>query len=300
MSLFHNTTPLGHLELLLSTKPDNTERAMSASIGQFLRITGQSLRSARKAGRITQKHVLLFIRYMQSRGLATETIRQRHYLLRTCFRSLLEAGLIEQNPFSPKLLSARQRVQVRPTKLISFDKVKLILGTPALNTKEGIRDRAILALLFGAGLRRSEVSGLSLQDLTLPTVTLTRTKAGKVQTCILPDWASDILEPHLAQRLSESGDTCPLFVRYYKDGTLGERLSDRAIYRLYSKSCKAAGLGHLAPHSARATAITKLLVDGHDLLSVTEFSRHSSVQSMAPYNKRANLIEKNIGSTLNY
>jgi integrase len=78
-------------------------------------------------------------------------------------------------------------------------------------------------------------------------------------------------------------------------------MSDTGLYLLFKQYCMAAGAGmHATPHSARATAITKLLADGIPHREVQEFSRHSSIQMVEWYDKRRFSVEESPAKELSY
>ena len=188
--------------------------------------------------------------------------------------------------------------------------VEKILHSPDIRTKKGLRDSAILSALFGGGLRRSEVASLRVADVRHTSsgntyLYLRSTKAKKDAEAAIPDWAAQRILEYQSIRLKDGameGDY--LFVSYRGqagNSPTNEPISHSGIYRLFKKYCMMAGVkGHLSPHSARATAITKLLADGVPHRLVQQFSRHSSVQMVEVYDKRRIGIDENPGVRLKY
>ena len=241
------------------------------------------------------------------------TIKKKFAALRRIYRMLIASNVgITSNPFDPDKVpspSARSG-QKRPTEMIDFSHVEDIHEKPDPNTKKGIRDRAILALLFGAGLRRSEVTNLRLCDFQTspagtPFIRLRATKNKKDTDQALPPWAAETLKNLYDQRIAENADLGdPFFISYRgpsaKDGNK-QQLTTNGLYRIFKEYCFQCGANRYAtPHSARATAITKLLSDGVEHREVQEFSRHSSIQMVEVYDKRRYSIEQNPGKKLKY
>ena len=241
------------------------------------------------------------------------TIWKKMAILRKLYKVLIGTGIFKNiNPFDSELVPppAKEAGKKRPTEMVNFINVKEVLNLPNATSKKGQRDRAILAALFGGGLRRSEVASLTLGDVkkTQKGTTylyLRATKGKKDSEQTIPDWAADAIYKVKEEREKEgalSGDF--LFVSYRGQGAksiTNEAISHSGIYKLFKQYCMLAGVNNVvSPHSARATAITKLLDDGVSHREVQEFSRHSSVQMVEVYDKRRIGVENNPGKKLEY
>lgn len=245
--------------------------------------------------------------------LANATIAKKFAVLRRVYRMLIGAGLgLTTNPFDSDRVPPppKDSGQKRPTEMVPFELVQKIIALPAGNNPKGVRDRAILAALFGGALRRSEVASLRVGDLRRSRagtvyLYLRSTKAKRDAEQALPPWAAELILAHHADRLKDgAGQADYLFVGFtgkggrYK-GTEG--ISPSGVYRLFKDYCRIVGAGDfVTPHSARATAITRLLDAGIPHREVQQFSRHASVQMVELYDKRRLGIEKNPGKLLDY
>lgn len=243
---------------------------------------------------------------------ANATIAKKFTALRRIYKMLIGAGMLALNPFDTDRVPPppKDSGQKRPTEMVDFALVKDILELPDKSTAKGRRDRALLGLLFGAGLRRSEVAALRIGDVRTSQqgtcyIKLRATKAKRDADQALPAWAAERLQATLADRAkhgAKSGDH--VFIGYSGRSTTAPsspRLSDDGLYKIFKHYCLAAGAGgYLSPHSARATAITKLLSDGIPHRLVQEFSRHSSIQMVEAYDKRRLGVEENPGKELKY
>lgn len=247
-----------------------------------------------------------------SYNLTTSTIAKKFTALRRLYRMFISSNLCKLNPFDiDKVpINTKKSGQKRPTEMIDFDLVRKIINTPNEKTMQGLRDKLILSLLFAGGLRRSEVANLIMDDVRASEggtfyLKLRATKSGKDFEQALPLWCSSILIKYLEFRKSEgalSGDK--LFMGFAGKNQIksdNKPLTPSGIYRLFKIYCEKAGAGSfVSPHSARATAITKLLSDGISHREVQEFSRHSSIQMVETYDKRLFGVDRNPGKNLKY
>ncbi|MCO6431723.1 MAG: tyrosine-type recombinase/integrase [Deltaproteobacteria bacterium] len=245
--------------------------------------------------------------------LANATVRKKFAALRRIYRMLISADVgINSNPFDSDRVPPPPGAsgQKRPTEMIDFALVKSIISAPDGATPKGLRDKAVLAALFGGGLRRSEAVSIRIGDVRWSSggtmyLRLRATKGRKDADQALPKWAAREIERVLELRRREgaqAGDY--LFVSYRgRGGTIAtpQPLSDSGLYKLFKYYCRLAGAGdYVSPHSARATAITKLLADGIGHREVQEFSRHASVQMVEAYDKRRIGVDQNPAKDLDF
>jgi integrase len=241
------------------------------------------------------------------------TIHKKFAALRRIYRMLVASNVgISENPFEVDKVPPppKDAGRKRPTQMIEFDLVMEIVSMPDISTPKGRRDKAILAVLFGGGIRRSELVSLRIGDVRKTSTGTTflylrHTKAKRDAEQALPTWAAEPLWELIAERKREkASDGDYLFLGY--TGRAGQRASDKPIsdtgvYLLFKQYCMAAGAGTFAtPHSARATAITKLLADGIPHREVQEFSRHASIQMVEWYDKRRFDVEQSPARDLSY
>lgn len=150
----------------------------------------------------------------------------------------------------------------------------------------GIRDAAIISILFGAGLRREEITKLNLEDYSPEDAKLViRGKRSKQRIAYLGDGALAALMNWLELR---GKDTGPLFVPVKRGGTLryGRRLSPQSIYYLLKVRAKRAGVKPFTPHDLRRTFVSRLLDAGVDIAIVAKMAGHSNIQTTARYDRR--------------
>jgi integrase/recombinase XerC len=190
-------------------------------------------------------------------------------------------GWVRANPAKP-LRSPR-----RPRKLPKFltgDEISALLAAPSPAAAGGLRDRAILELMYSAGVRVRELVGLDDGDLDLANGTVrVRGKGRRERLGIVGGHARTALRQWLAARpkpaRAPAGRSQPLFTNKF-----GGRLSVRGIARLLEKHLAAAGLAKRAsPHTLRHSFATHLLDAGADIRSVQELLGHKSLVTTQIY-----------------
>ena len=166
--------------------------------------------------------------------------------------------------------------------------------------QEGViamRDAAVIALVYGAGLRRHEAAGLMYCDLDRSAGTVkVLGKGNKERINALHNRILEIVEVWLEERLYEPG---PLFLRARKGNRLiNEPISGQTIYDIISRRYKEAGLKRLTPHDLRRTFATKLLENGEDVFLVQDLMGHSSVETTKNYDRRDEKARKKAAKAL--
>ncbi len=164
--------------------------------------------------------------------------------------------------------------------------IRALLGTCHSDSPMDIRDAAIIAMLRGTGIRRSELVKLELRDFDGSTgeVLVRKSKRGKSRRVYLPVEAIPFIQRWLSVRGDEAG--C-LFCRIHRGGhlKLGQMHSD-AIWRILQKRAKMAGLESFSPHDFRRTFCSDLLDAGVDLVTVQKLAGHASPVTTAKYDRR--------------
>ncbi len=245
--------------------------------------------------------------------LSNATIAKKFAALRRMYRALMAADLgIKVNPFDSDLVPPppKDAGRKRPTEMIDFALVKRIINLPDKLSAKGVRDRAILACFFGGGLRRSEVIALRVSDVRKSAqgttyLYLRSTKARKDAEQALPKWAAaEVLALLKIRKEQKASGADYLFTAFTGRGgkiATADPLSPAGLYLLFKDYCQRAGASQFAtPHSARATAITKLLDAGIPHRKVQEFSRHSSIQMVEVYDKRRFGVDDNPAKDLSF
>ena len=149
----------------------------------------------------------------------------------------------------------------------------------------GVRDGALIGLMYAAGLRRAEVVALNVEDYTPETGDLVvRGKGSKERLLYVDNGAQDALHDWLALRGPEPG---PIFCPINKGGRLElRRLTDQAVYNMLRKRAGQATVKPVSPHDMRRTFVSELLDAGADLAVVQRLAGHAQIQTTARYDRR--------------
>ena len=214
----------------------------------------------------------------------TSTISRKLSSLRSFGVFLVRRGVRADNPV--QLVAMPKRAKRLP-RLLSVDEVFRLLESKTSRSPAGLRDRALLELLYSSGLRVSELCGLNIEDLELTegTVRVRNGKGSKERIVPLGRPAVNALQDYLVKR----GQLChpqrgikdiqALFLNHR-----GGRLTPRSVARLVDGSCLAAETSiRVSPHALRHSCATHLLDGGADLRIIQEILGHASLQSTQRY-----------------
>ena len=161
----------------------------------------------------------------------------------------------------------------------------------------GMRDSAIVALLYGCGLRRAELVTLDVADYDAGGGTLkVRGKRNKQRLVPVVGGAQAALDDWLTTRGKEEG---PLFVSSRKGGRLQrERLTTHALYKMLLVRAQQANVEHFSPHDFRRTFVGDLLDRGADIATVQKLAGHSNVTTTARYDRRGEATKRKAAEML--
>jgi len=181
-------------------------------------------------------------------------------------------------------LAKTQRKQVT---FLNEDELARLFAQPELDKITGLRDRAILELLFSSGLRVSELVGLDKDHINLKRREfMVRGKGQKDRPIFISPEAADWISQYLKER---NDNTKPLFVRYSGTKKVDmsgnfHRLTARSIQRMVARYALLAGITkHVSPHTLRHSFATDLLMNGADLRSVQAMLGHSNIATTQIY-----------------
>lgn len=242
-----------------------------------------------KVGNITseiiRKYRLWLNRYKNEREDELATITQAYHLIALRgFLKYLSQRDIESLPPDKIVLPKVSRKQVT---FLHYDEVERLIGGIDVNEEAGLRDRAIMELLFSSGLRVSELVNLNRDHVnTKRREFMVRGKGQKDRPVFISQVAADWVDRYLDER---QDTLAPLFISYSKNveaNTSGDyrRLTARSIQRMVNKYARLAGITkHVSPHTMRHSFATDLLMNGADLRSVQSMLGHSNISTTQIY-----------------
>lgn len=235
---------------------------------------------------LVRRYRLWLNRYTNDNGESLSTITQSYHLI--ALRGFL-LYLSKRNikSLAPHMIELPKTHRKQVT-FLHVDEVERLLAEIKTDTDAGLRDRAIIELLFSSGLRVSELVGLNRDHVnTKRREFMVRGKGQKDRPVFISQTAAEHLENYLAVR---TDSLVPLFISYSRNtqnlDTSGDyrRLTPRSIQRLVSRYAKLAGITkHVSPHTMRHSFATDLLMNGADIRSVQNMLGHSDISTTQVY-----------------
>jgi integrase/recombinase XerD len=267
---------LRHLSIERGLSP-NTTRAYSADLARYLEWAERRDVDALSP---SYRDLRSYLAELDRAKYSRRTIARRLASLRSFFGWALEQGLVTADP-SHIVHTPRQ--PRRLPRLVPADELAVLLDTPAVETPVGLRDRAILELLYATGVRVSELAGLRFEDIDRSQGLVTvMGKGGRERSVPLHRLAGERLDAYLRDgRPSLATDASDDHVFL---STRGRPLSTDAIRRLFKHHLSQAGVAAgLSPHAMRHTYATHLLEAGADLRTVQELLGHVALSTTQTY-----------------
>jgi integrase/recombinase XerC len=273
-----------HLKLKNSSL--HTLRNYLSDLGQFNDYLSppdsQGQRMPYAIGLLDHHVIREYLGHLHDQKIEKSSMSRKISAIRSFCKFLCRENVLKENP--AKLVRLPKVPQKVPNHLTVDDCVKLI-ESPDVSTPLGLRDRAILELLYACGVRVSELAGLNLEDIDFnERLVLVRGKGRKERLVPFGRHCHGALVAYLEQRralLGVGGDSCfpAVFLNH-----LGTRLTTRSVGRLVEKYVRLSGLAQkISPHGIRHSFATHMLNSGADLRSIQELLGHKSLSTTQRY-----------------
>lgn len=255
----------------------NTVEAYARDLGKFSRFLEKKGWGLEEAGPVGIRE---FLSWLSGQKLESRTIARQIVTLRHFYRYLRRENFVESNP--TENLESPRIWKILP-KYLSQEEVETLLAQPPADTPLGLRDRAMLELLYGTGLRVSELISLHVADVHLDAGYVHAFGKGNKQRIVpVGKLAIAAVEKYLAGvrgRLLGSRASGYLFV-----SRRGGKLTRQAVWLLLSRYGRLAGLRkQVTPHLLRHSFATHLLARGADLRSLQMMLGHADISTTQIY-----------------
>lgn len=269
------------LQVLNSLRSPASRRVYEYAIDQFIAWYCSEPRLA--FNRIV---VVRYRMHLESRGLAANTINQQLAAVRRLAHEAADAGLL-----SPELAAGISRVKgvkqlgFRAGNWLSADESSAVLKRACGSSLRSKRDYAMLAILFGCGLRRSELVGLKFDDVQVRqghwAIVDMIGKGGHIRTVPIPNWVKAALDLWITAAGVRDGRIFRAVARTGK--VWGKGISQNVVWYVVKTCCERAGLFHIAPHDLRRTCAKLCHSSGGEIEQIQFLLGHASVQTTERY-----------------
>ncbi|HEY0545146.1 MAG TPA: site-specific tyrosine recombinase XerD [Pyrinomonadaceae bacterium] len=239
----------------------------------------QNFADAKNVGvaELVRKDLREWIAQLSREGLSPATVSRAVSAARGLFRFLMLDGHMTKHPAED--LDAPQRMAYLP-QFLTEDEIDLLFAAPDTETSEGLRDRAMLELMYAAGLRVSELVSLKLSEIDLDAGLLAcHGKGSKERRVPIGRSATHWLQLYIRSRARRESQSQYLFIN-----NAGRQMTRQAAWAAIKRYSASAGLAKdVSPHTLRHSFATHLLQRGADSRSVQALLGHSDISTTQIY-----------------
>ncbi|WP_418792405.1 site-specific tyrosine recombinase XerD [Phosphitispora sp. TUW77] len=257
---------------------DNTLDSYNRDLKQFMTfLENEKVDNVQKA---TRNVIMSYLLFLQKRGRATATVSRHLAALKSFYHFLLREKYIEKDPTanleSPKLEKKLPRI-------LSVNEVENLLSQPRGIDPGGLRDKAMLELLYATGIRVSELISLDINHINLDMGYIRCFGKGSKERIVpVGSLARKCVDEYLQRgrtKIIKTRTEKALFVNHH-----GRRLTRQGFWKIIKKYAIRAGISkEITPHTLRHSFATHLLENGADLRSVQEMLGHADITTTQIY-----------------
>ncbi len=271
LSLWMTETLSSFAAQLSLRKSQSTVDAYRYDVGKFLEYL--HTKKVARMSSIKPEHIESYLGFCKEAGKSDATINRYYMSVRSYCKFLRKTGFVAFNLAediqAPKLV-------MKAPKILTKEQVQSILSQPDTTCEQGVRDRAILEVLYSSGLRASELCELELSDVQGSEVLVKCGKGSKTRTVPLTDSAVYWLSQFIAQyRGLEEG--------YLFNTVMYKQLNRQRLTEMVGKYAKKSGIHGVTTHTLRHACATHLLNGGANLRLIQTVLGHSKITSTERY-----------------
>ena len=256
----------------------NTMEAYLRDVQEF--ISFEAKRGMTDILETSSTEIIAFLHELKIGGKSAATVNRKLASVRAFFNYLIKEGLIRNNPTSD---IKSPKIERKELEYLTLEEVDKLLGTPDDSTR-GIRDRAILEVLYATGIRVSELIEANLEDINLRMGFITCAgQNSKARIVPLGRPARAALETYIYDArkllLKDNTEETALFVNYY-----GNRITRQGLWKVLKEYGAKAGIeNRLTPNIMRNSFAVHMLQNGADLKSLQELMGHEDITATQAY-----------------
>ncbi|MEH7110510.1 site-specific tyrosine recombinase XerD [Bacillus sp. JJ1764] len=230
---------------------------------------------------VQRVHIIHFLEFLKEQGKSSKTIARHIASIRALHQFLLRDKATDHDP---SVQIETPRMEKSLPNILSLPEVETLLATPNPADHYGIRDKAMLELLYATGIRVSELIGLDMEDIQL-TMGFIRCKGKNDKERIIPigktatEAVSVYLEKGRPHFVSKKHQDTALFLNHQ-----GKRMTRQGFWKILKRLAAEAGIAtELTPHTLRHSFAAHLIENGADLRAVQEMLGHADISTTQIY-----------------
>ncbi|MFP7202646.1 site-specific tyrosine recombinase XerD [Lysinibacillus halotolerans] len=230
---------------------------------------------------IERSHILIHLEALRGEGISARTVARHISSIRSFHQFLLREKMTDTDP---TVHLEMPQIEQKLPKVLSIDEIDALISAPNREKPQGVRDIAMLELLYGTGMRISELIGLNLDDFHL-TMGFVRVfgKGGKERIVPLGKSAINTLDRYLQNARSKLQGKYPKTDAFFINQR-GKRLTRQGCWKLLKEHAKNAHIEkEITPHTLRHSFATHLIENGADLRAVQEMLGHADISTTQIY-----------------
>lgn len=229
--------------------------------------------------KVKEDHLSQFLFDLKEKGRAPSTISRHLASIRAFYSYLLKMGLVQKDP---TIHMESPKVEKKLPRVLTISEVEQLLNSPDLMEPAGLRDRAMLELLYASGAKVSEMLSIDVDEVNLALGFVKCTNKSKERIIPLGKYAIDTIRNYLKigrPAFSRQDEEKALFLNHH-----GNRMSRQGFWKLIKKYAEKATIStDITPHTLRHSFATHLLENGADLRSVQEMLGHADISTTQIY-----------------
>jgi integrase/recombinase XerD len=239
----------------------------------------KNVESVQSLNNVLRVHIVQFLRFLKEQGKSSKTLARHIASVRAFHQFLLRDKATDQDP---SVQIETPRIERSLPHVLSLQEVESLLNAAKLDDHFGIRDKAMLELLYATGIRVSELIALEMDNVQL-TMGFVRCNGNKERIIPIGRAASDAIKHYLdfgrSRFISTKHQDHALFLNHQ-----GKRLTRQGFWKILKKLAMEAGINKdLTPHTLRHSFATHLLENGADLRAVQEMLGHADISTTQIY-----------------
>ncbi|KMT21363.1 site-specific tyrosine recombinase XerD [Clostridium cylindrosporum] len=262
---------------------DNTLESYTRDIKKFLMYLAENNLDFKL---VRKTNIIAYILYLQKVGRATSSISRSIASIRAFYKMLLRNNIITKDP-TLNLESPKSEKKV--PQVLSVQEIEKLLSLPNVSESKGVRDRAMLEILYATGIRVTELINLNFDDINLE-IGFIKCSGNKERIIPMGKVAIEMLKTYMfdyRDKLLSNQQETALFLNFH-----GERMTRQGFWKIIKHYASLADINKdITPHTLRHSFAAHLIENGADLKSVQQMLGHSDISTTQVY---AELIKNRI------